>query len=131
MDRFNQISFNRPKKSYSNFGEDMYGTSVNIPVHAQRSLYGRAPIYFGDYGYPYGYHGSYYGKPPSGGVFAADGEKDEKPSSPISPLAMLAITAIGGLAGYFISGKDNKTLGVISGVSLGAAGSVLIRILSK
>jgi hypothetical protein len=83
MDRFSQIPFNTPKQDYSNFGEDMYGTSVKIPVHSYRSLYSKQPIYFTDYGSSFGYPSygygrgwwkkPFYAKPPSGGIWAVDG----------------------------------------------------------
>jgi len=54
----------------SNFGGDMYGANVRVPLHRSRDLYSRAPVYNYDYGYgfPFGYP-----KPPSGGVFASNG----------------------------------------------------------
>jgi hypothetical protein len=91
MDIFNQIDFNKHNQAndYSNFGEDMYGTNVKIPVHSYRSLYSKQPIYFTDYGsggggggYPAGYgrrwwKQPYYAKPPSGGIWAMDGVADK------------------------------------------------------
>lgn len=150
MDRFSKIELNN--SNYSNFGEDMYGVKVKIPVHSQRSLYSKQPIYFTDYGSPYGYppyggyggygggwRNRYYAKPPSGGIWAVDGKAESvgEPAPPsassakgISTVATPLIIGgiVGAIAGFFVAkaNKQNLLAGALIGGGAIAGISVLL-----
>ncbi len=128
----------------------MYGVNVKVPLHAQRSLMSKAPIYFGD-GYPY-WNNRYYAKPPSGGLWAVDGGVDSATntsSAPVAPPAStpstkkdapilslpasIALTAIGGVTGFFIAqarGKDKFT-GTLLGIAIVSGGQAVINTFTK
>lgn len=150
MDRFKIIQSNVNPSNYFSFGSDMYGVKTKLPAHAFRSLYSSAPIYYGDYGY--GYPPFQY--PPSGGVFAAEGdeatevveeveeETSESPegvnASENAQTAKLLVDynttiviagIIGGVAGHIVAKRDDKN--PVMGALIGSALLVGAMIIGK